>query len=253
MQRFTMIVRFGWLLACILWAGATSHAVGQPVEARRHFETGNQRYEQGQYRQAVDAYQAALDTGYASGALYYNLGNALFRTGDLGRAILYYEKARRLLPNDPRLHHSLDIARSSTGIPAPPAPQGWTALAAGIDPALCFFLGFVLFVAGAGILSYRIWQRRSIPGWLGWIPLAAGLLLASLALGASWLRTLDRRAVVVAPEAPLHPRPMISAPRDTTLHNGVILSIQRRQPGWTEVRLSNGRIGWLRSEDLEDV
>lgn len=254
MRRFALLLGAMWVLASGPWAGTGSHAVAQSAEAHRHFETGNQRYEQGRHQEAIAAYQSALDAGYTSGALYYNLGTAYFRTGDLGRTVLYYEKARRLLPGEPKLRHSLDVVRSAAGLPAPPAPQGWDALATSIPPSSTLLWGLLLYAVGAGVLGYRLWTgARPALGRASIVPLAVGVLLAGLAMGASWLRTLDQRAVVTAPEAPLHRSPIDQAARDTTLQAGTVLVLQRRQPGWTEVRLPDGRVGWLRAETLANV
>lgn len=254
MRRFALLIGAVWVLALGLLAGSRSDAAAQSAEARRHFEAGNQQYEQDHFPEAIAGYRSALDAGYASGALYYNLGTAYFRTGDLGRAILYYEKARRLLPRHPKLRHSLDVVRSNTGLPTPPAPRGWRALATAIAPTLTFWLGLILYVLGTGVLGYRLWTRsQPILTWTGLLPLVAGLLLAGLALGASWVRTLDQRAVVTAPEAALHRSPLGTAGRDTTLQAGTVLVPQRQQPGWTEVRLPDGRVGWLRAGTLANV
>jgi tetratricopeptide (TPR) repeat protein len=229
-------------------------AFGQSPEARRHFASGNQHYQQTQYQQAIESYQAVLSTGLASGALYYNLGNAYFRTGELGHAILYYEKARRWLPDTPELRHSLDVARSSAALPAPPPSPAWHALTASVDPSTTLFLGLGLYLIGVCLLGYRLWQEQdAIFAPRAVLPLAVGLLLAILALGTSWLRTLDRRGVVVAEQAPLYHRPVDDIARDTTLQEGSVLLLQRRQPGWTEVRLADGQTGWLRTDMLEDV
>lgn len=252
MRPFVLACYIGWMLGGLL-AGAPHAAPAQPAEAQRHFATGNEQYEQGRYRQAIDAYRAALRAGFASGALHYNLGNAYFRAGDLGRAILHYEKARRLQPGDARLQHSLAVAHSRTASPPPPASR-WQTLAAAVDPATAFFLGLAAYLVGTGVLGYRLWHGRDrLLDAAGLAPIALGLLLVALALGTSWLRTLDRRTVVVAPEAALHRSPMANAPRDTTLHAGAVLTLQRRQPGWTEVRLANGRVGWLPTEAVADV
>lgn len=254
MRHLLATVSLGWAFACVWVAAGGSPAFGQSPEVHRYFESGNQHYRQGQYLQAIESYQAALSTGQASGALYYNLGNAYFRTGELGRAILYYEKARRWLPDAPALRHSLDVARSSGTLPAPPPAPAWRALITSINPSAALFLGLSLYLVGMCMLGYRLWQRRdAVFTPMAATSLAVGLLLAALALGTSWLYTLDRRGVVVSENAPLYPRPVDDIARDTTLQEGAVLLLQRRQPGWTEVRLTSGQTGWLRTDALEDV
>ena len=244
----------GWLVAGSLSLALPSPVDAQPADARRHFEAGNGHYAQGDFQAAIGAYRAAIGTGYASGALYYNLGNAYFRTDNLGPAILYYEKARRFLPNHPKLLHSLDVARSEADAPPPPASGGWSSLLAPIDPWVSFLLGVLVYGSSVGWLLHRYWHAaspafRRRDGAL----MATGLLLIGLSLAASYAQSIDRRAVVISPTAPLYASPMDQAARDTTLSAGAVLRLQRRQPNWSEVELSSGRTGWMRTDALADV
>ena len=254
MQSFGRALLVGWIVISGLSAAWAPRVVGQSTEARRHFETGNEHYAQGDFQAAIGAYQAALGTGYASGALYYNLGNAYFHTDNLGPAILYYEKARRLLPNDPKLLHSLDVAQSAAEAPPPPVVQGWKALVAPLNPTNTFVLGCLLYGLGIGALIYRYWRQQALTmRWFDGALLAGGILLIGLALVTSYVDTLDRRTVVIAQTAPLYPTPTDQATRDTTLTAGTVLRLQRRQPSWTEVQLSSGHTGWMRTDALADV
>jgi len=79
-----------------------SHALSQAVEA----------YDQGRYADAAVGFLALVEAGFANGELYYNLGNTYLKSDDLGRAILWYERARRWLPRDPDLAFNLEYARS---------------------------------------------------------------------------------------------------------------------------------------------
>jgi tetratricopeptide (TPR) repeat protein len=72
----------------------------------------HQLYESGQYAKAAEAYQQLVDQGYSDAALFYNLGNAYFKQGDIGRAILNYRRAERLHPRDPDTRANLELARS---------------------------------------------------------------------------------------------------------------------------------------------
>ena len=76
------------------------------------FNRANELYKNGQFAQSIEVYNQILASGYESGDLYYNLGNAEFRNGSLGNAILNYERALRLSPNDDDIRNSLEFARS---------------------------------------------------------------------------------------------------------------------------------------------
>ena len=107
-------VRFS-LLSAVSLCWATFLAAAVPTTPQTAFFRANTLYTQGQYAEAVEAYEAVLQSGLASGNVYFNLGNAYFKAGQVGRAILSYERARRFLPSDPDLAANLGFARSLTG------------------------------------------------------------------------------------------------------------------------------------------
>lgn len=82
----------------------------RPCEPVAYFRQANDYYRKGQYEQALILYKKLDHLGYSSGSLYYNLGNTYFKLGKKGLAILYYEKARRLIPQDDDLKTNLAIA-----------------------------------------------------------------------------------------------------------------------------------------------
>ena len=127
-------------------------AAAQPDRLDRSFERATAAYRQGQYARAVERYRGILDSGYASGALYYNLGNAYVRLDRLGPAIRYYEKARRLWPDDPRLRHNLEQARRRAGVYperlGQGPPQTLADLVRGGSPLALFGVGGLLFGVG---------------------------------------------------------------------------------------------------------
>lgn len=230
-------------------------AAAQPAPVQRAFEDGTRLLRQGDYRGAVDAYEAALDAGYASGALYYNLGNAYYRLDDLGRAVRAYEQARRLLPDAPELAHNVEIVRSRMvdAVPQRPVPfwqRAWERLVHGVGPTVLFVAGLAAYLLALVLVALRLvrgrrgaWHRRA----LALAVLAGGLLLA-LAFAASWERARPSEAVVVADAAPLRAAPEAGAASELDVHAGLLLDVVQARPGWLEVRLPNGVQGWIAAD-----
>lgn len=231
-------------------------AAAQPDRIRHRFAAANEAYAQNQYEQAVEGYRDILDDGYASGALYHNLGNAYTRLGRVGPAVRAYEKARRLRPGDPRLRHNLEHVRRRAGLPLRGLPsRGLVALVAGWSPLLLFGVGVLAF--GAGLLGvvfraepdqYLAWRVPS-----AWGPLAAGLLLVVVALGTSYVQAHERRAVVMAESVALRETPNETAGPDTTIGAGAMVEIQARRGDWSRVRLRNRSAGWVPTRALGEV
>ena len=84
-------------------------------DPNQFFYNGNLFYEKREYKKAADEYRKVITMGLENGRLYYNLGNALFKLGELGEAILYYEKAARLIPQDGDLRSNMSYAKSLVG------------------------------------------------------------------------------------------------------------------------------------------
>lgn len=233
-----------------------SPALAQPDSVLHRFEDGNEAYRQGQYEHAADAYEGILDAGYASGALYHNLGNAYTRLDRVGPAIRAYEKARRLQPDDPRLRHNLSHLRRQERLPlAGPPPRGLAALIAGWSPLLLFAVGWL--IVSAGLVGAVLRSRRDRPRvWrhpVVWGPLAAGLLLVAVAFGTSYVQAQDERAVVLTEQVPLRPDPDEAAAPDTTLGEGTMLDVQARRARWAQVRLVDQKTGWVPTRALGDI
>ena len=101
------------LLAVAITVLVSGPALATPTE---QFELGNRLFEEKLYDSAIAVYLQVVDQGLESASLYFNLGNACFRDGDLGHAILYYLRARRLDPGDPDIVANLDFARRFTSV-----------------------------------------------------------------------------------------------------------------------------------------
>lgn len=238
-----------------LWPGS---AAAQPERLDARFATATEAYEQGRYTRAAEMYEGLLDSGYASAALYYNLGNAYVRTDRLGQAIRYYEKARRLGPDDPRIQHNLEQARRRAGVYPErlgAAARGLSALVQRWSPLALMIAG--VLVMGGGLVAAVVWTRPDRPNVWGhplvWGPVAAGLLGVAAALGTSYFQSRVRHAVVVTPEAPLRRTPTPEAPSDTTLPEGALLEVRQQTSQWHEVRLADGTTGWVPARTIGGI
>ena len=259
-ERAFMPRLFPAALFALLALAPLAPARAQLAEAVRRFDEGNRHYQQGDYRRALAAYQAALDAGYASGALYYNMGNAHYRLDALGQAVRYYEKARRLLPDHPALQHNLEITRGRTldafsQLPTPFWRPPWQRLVYLVGPPGFFLAGLVCYVLALALVAYRIrtrtrnpWHRRSLALSLGF-----SLLLLTTAFAASLEHARDTAAVVVASSASLRHGPADDAPTDLDVHEGLLLDVLGTHDDWLQVRLPNGVTGWLPARAVADV
>ncbi|PSQ81473.1 MAG: hypothetical protein BRD46_02105 [Bacteroidetes bacterium QS_8_68_15] len=254
-------------------AAAAPGVLAQPSGVRSAFETGNRRYAEGDYAGALRQYETVLESGWAGGALYYNVAGAHARRGHTGQAVRYYEKARRLLPEaaseSERLQHNLGVVRSRTEAP-PPAPPSVQAtaretLTAWFPPfgyvvlGLLAHLGALAWWAGRRAAPERQ-QQRLRPGAGPAALLAAGLLTAGLGI---WLAAPppagSGRTVALRGPLTLHAAPDARADSAAAVPEGTVLRLTERSDegggggGWARVRSSRGDEGWAPTDALGDI
>lgn len=228
----------------------------QPASVAQQFEAANEAYAQGQYEEAVEKYRTILKDGYASAALYHNLGNAYVRLDRTGPAIWAYERGRRLRPGDPRLQHNLEYVRSRAELShrGPPS-RGLAALVAGWSPLALFGIGVLALCVGG--LAAVVWtDPDGTLGWRApgvWGPMGVGLLLVSVAIGTSYVQAQERRAVVMDETVPLRTAPTDTAEADTTVPAGTMVDLRTRQSEWWRVRLGDRTEGWIASPALGEI
>ena len=216
------------------------------------FDSASRLYEQGQYRAAAAAYGEILGEGRASSALYFNLGNAWFKAGEAGRAILNYRLAERLAPRDPDIRANLRMTRELVrgDAPAPvPAWRRWMArltldewtLLAGALVWLCFGA-----LALAELRPARAAGLRRLAAGAGGFAVLAGLFL-----GAAWQeRRGHSEAVVVTEEAVVRYGPIEVSPELAKVVDGTELSVLDRKDGWLQVTGIPRGPGWLQERDV---
>ncbi len=247
--------------AAALLLGASSSLLAQSADVQHLFEQGNTFYRDGQYEKAIEAYEKVRELGYESPELYYNLGNAYFRTGQIGKAVLNLERARRLAPKDEDIRHNLQIVnlRVVDKVPHPPklffqvwyeavrnllSVDGWTVL----------FV--VLYVLAASLVVVWVLARRPVVRTLARRALALVLVLL-LGTGLFWLGALRAakvvQAVVTVPRVEVLSAPEEGATEVFPLHEGVVVRIRDRSDGWYEIRLPDGKVGWLKKDAVEIV
>ncbi len=227
----------------------------------QRFEQANQHYQSGDFKQALELYKSILDSGFESGPLYYNMGNCHYRLGHLGKSILYYEKARRLIPEDEDLKANLAFTGSKTIDKITPLPSFW--LLEGLESVVFLFSGallwwllITLYVGAVAALTARILSRRDmIRVWSGRVALVLILLAAFTAVvqGTRMFLSARREGVVLADTVKAFSGPGGEAVQVFILHEGAKVRLGQRSAEWVEIVLADGNVGWVRNDSLAEI
>ena len=217
-------------------------------------------YVRGEYQQAIKDYEALLKQG-ASADLYYNLGNAYYRTENITKAVLNYERALLLSPSDRDIRFNLQMARSKTIDKITPEQEmffitwyrslinlasvdGWarTALIA---------LALAIILALMYLFSERIWLRKV--GFFGAIFLIAVFILSNVFAHQQKDLLINRRgAIVIAGAVTVKSTPDRKGTDLFILHEGTKVTItDASMKEWKGIRLADGKEGWIEAKQIE--
>ena len=227
------------------------------------FERGNSLYQEGDYEAATQAYLQILDAGYESSDLFFNIGNSYFKRGDLGRSILFYERALRLNGRNDAARYNLDLAESLTADEIEPLPgflpikivDWWVQLLPKLW--LRWIVGLSYLLGMSAVLLAVISNRSQLVVWgkrfavvAGIVVLVLGVNLLSIELGIGQ----PTEAIVLADEISVQSAPSDdSALQVFTIHEGTKARIDQQSGEWAEIVLADGKVGWVKLEALEII
>lgn len=233
--------------------------VGAAVPARGDtpntiFFHANALYGDEHYAEAAAEYERLLAAGLESGALYFNLGNAYFKAGDIGHTVLAYERARRLMPGDPDLQANLRFARDGV----PPDEPSLVArllfpLASRLASDTLLRLASALYVA---VMLLAIGRRLAPPiaRVAGRAAIAVAALLLVVGPSAAYrILTVDlpAYAVVVDPQgATVRFEPSQGGTAHFAVRTSAVLRVLSSRDQWAQVERPDGTRGWIAAETI---
>ncbi len=248
------------VLLLTLPAGLEAQSLSYPDSL---FQAGVEAYTQGDFDQALKDWKDVEATGLMSKELYYNLGNAYFKSGEIAPAILWYERALRLDPSDADVRYNLDFARALTQDKIEEVPEiffvQWRHALCYLLPsntwaALCLvFLALAVACALLFLLGSTSGRRR-----LGFFVGIACLILAFLGWDfAQWQRQealAQDRAIVMRPVSSVKSSPSDGSAKDLfILHEGTRVRILDNVGGYSQIEIADGRQGWIPSGEIEVI
>lgn len=241
--------------------------VGQPVvltDSREHlFEQGNRFYQDAEYQAALDSYWAVLDSGYENAELYHNLGNCYFKVGELGRAVLSYERALRLRPGDEDSQSNLALTRTLLADEITPMPRFWLLRLLDwwlllVPRAVLWTLTGSLYVLALAALIVRLLLTEYRPRlWSARLAVVCGflaLILGLTAAGSQWTTFGTTEAIILVDSVSVK-----SAPSDDsgleifTIHEGTKVRVDQQSGEWAEIVVLDGQVGWVKLKTLEVI
>jgi tetratricopeptide (TPR) repeat protein len=231
-------------------------------DASATFAKANEAYAQEMYAEAIELYQQIIAVGYESGELYFNLGNAYFKQSEIPSAILFYEKAKKLKPNDEDIDFNLNVANTKIVDKIEPVPEfflrNWWRSVYNVFSAdswtkICIVCLIVFFILFGFYLFSKLMQVRKSAFYAGIIVLFFTLFSFTVAYQKYKLLTSQQEAIIFTPTITVKSSPNPNSVDLFVLHEGSKVKIIERLGEWSEIKIANGSVGWLPKEALNNI
>nr|AIF26540.1 hypothetical protein [uncultured bacterium fosmid pJB42G5] len=223
----------------------------------------NKAYTEGQWFEALESWHAIDEAGLQSPELYYNIGNAWYKSESYAKAILYYERALKLDPSYSDARYNLEIAKAFVQDDIDPVPEfvlktWWRKLCYVADSTTWAVICLILFAITLAMVLLFLLAPGSTGKKVGFFAAIVALILTVIALDFSIAQKRDYfktdKAIVMRPVAPVKSSPSAESSSDLfVLHEGTKVQILDNVAEWTNIELADGRQGWIRSESLEII
>jgi tetratricopeptide (TPR) repeat protein len=231
-----------------VWAGSSF------AQSDADFSKANQEYAQGHFKEAISGYEALVRAGQWSATLFYDLGNAYFRTGDFGHAILNYERALALERHHPEAAANLQIARDEARALElqQSRPERYLQFASINQYSIAAAIGFWLAIFTIVMLLFA--RRRSAA-------LIASLIFCLLigAISSYAVYTLERGtngnalAIITGKDVQARLATADTANSVLALPPGSEVKILSTRGDWIYAALPNNLRGWIPAKDAQQV
>lgn len=220
------------------------------ADQQRLFQEANQAYSSGDFPQAIARYEEVMASHGFSVSVLFNLGNSYAQAGQVGRAVLNYERGLRLAPDDADLQGNLQLLRREKGLFAEP-PQEW-------QPFLLLSLDRWALLALTALLLLALWRLAALKiPWARKYHLSISLFCLAVLLVATTATAVRYRSfnpsVVLADDARLLLSPFPSAASVGAIQEGRLVMVEKSHGDYLYVADENGRRGWMVATQLEPL
>lgn len=249
-------------LLFVLFSFALQYAQANEKQASELWQKANEAYTQNDYKKAIDFYSKAKDLGSDGVKLYYNMANAYYKDGNIGKAIVNYNRALRLSPADEDIIYNLEIANSQTLNRIEALPEfilytkfkefrsimnsnSWAFI------SLVSFALVLLFVL-VYLLSNTV-TKRKISFTVACLMLGVFVLTTSFAVYQKRQITSSSEAVVLSSAEAVKSSPDSSGKDIFIINEGANIRVVDSLGEWSKIVVASGNSGWILTKAIEII
>lgn len=225
-------------------------------------DSANSAYSKGDYSRASKLYENIISNGQEAPEVYFNLGNAYYKTNNIAFAILNYERALKLEPDNEDFSFNLKLANQKTEDKIDAAPQlflsqwknglvdlmtekAWSQLC-----ILLICISLILFAI------YITMQKRGLKqfGFFGGTTLVILSIITFFIAEYKYSITKNNsEAIITSPSITVTGSPNEKGTKLFILHEGTKVNVTQEDVSWAEIKIANGNTGWIKRSELQKI
>ncbi|MCK5856350.1 MAG: SH3 domain-containing protein [Bacteroidales bacterium] len=230
--------------------------------AKTLFQKANDSYEKQDYDSSISILDSLLGMGLESSDLYYNLGNAWFKKNEIPKAILNYEKAKILEPNNDDINYNLALANTMIADKIEPIPEffikkWWNTSLRYFNEAQWTIINiFSYSILLIFVIVFFITQSKSTKQntfYLGIVFLIISITTGFYGFQSSKIKKMHKTAIIFTPTVNVKSSPNENANTIFVIHQGTKVQLVDKLKNWRRIKLANGSLGWISVDDFEKI
>jgi len=230
--------------------------------AKTLFQQANDAYEKENYDNSIALLDSLINSGLESPEIYYNLGNAWFKKSEIPKAILYYEKAKKLDPHNEDIIYNLELANTKIADKIEPIPEfflkkWWKNTLMFFTEKQWVYINVTTYtILLLFIIIFFITHKKShkqFAFFMGIIFLSLSLLTGIFGYQSSQLTHSHKTAIVFTPTVNVKSSPSDKSSTLFVIHQGTKVEVIDQLKNWYRIKLANGSQGWMLENDFEKI
>ena len=250
------------LFTLLLLFTLSSQLIAQKKDALTLFHEANIAYQKQEYSKSISLYEDLIKNGNLSAEVYFNLGNSYFKEGNVPKAIINYERAKKLAPDDEDVAFNLKIASLKVVDRIDNVPEvfykRWIRNVATVLPANTWSIVFVMLIwlvfltAGLYVISTRSAMKKI--SFISCIVLSIFAVTTYMMSARSYsISNVEEQAIIISSSVYVKSSPDEKGNDLFILHEGTKVEVLEPFEGWKKIRIANGTIGWLKLNEIEKI
>ena len=222
------------------------------------YSNANKLYRSGNYAEAGVQFESLVNEGNRNTELFFNLGNCFYKQGDFAKAVLNYERARRISPADEDISYNLKLANTQITDKIEPIPQlfyerWWELFLNIISPTNWSILAIlILWMAAVFAILYLFGDtvaKKKSRFIVSALMLVSSIFLFVIAGCSNQRLNNSQQAIVMSMSTYVKSSPDDKSTNLFMLHSGTKINVIEEVSGWKKIKIANGNSGWMKNEE----